>query len=164
MGGVAFEGLRVSKRSFYIRKISDYKLRGHQKRFESEMIRLAQKKKVSVFTMFRMVTKMGGKSLRLSRKLSLSAVMVQKPLEKSPPFLNDTKNHGNRILICSDEKNFTVDLVFNKQNNRVVTFGNDVSVQRIMLTIKHPASIMMIGVVALNGSIHLRFGLNVTTG
>ena len=126
-----------------------------KKAFENDpcqkMTRLAQKKKISVSTVSRVVKKMGGKSLRRSRKPLLSAAMVQKRLERSTLLLNDLKDHGNRVLIFSDEKTFTVDPVFNKQNDRVVTFGNDVSEHRRMSTTKHPASIMMLGVVASNG-------------
>ena len=66
-------------------------------------------------------------------------------------MLNDLKNYGNRIHIFSDEKKFTVHVVFNKQKDRVVTFQNNVSEQRRVSTTKHPASIMMLGVVASNG-------------
>ena len=65
--------------------------------------------------------------------------------------MNDLKSHGNRILIFSDEKTFTVNPVFNRQNDRVVGFRNDVSNRQRESTTKHPASVMMIGVVASNG-------------
>ena len=61
------------------------------------------------------------------------------------------KNHGNRILVFSDEKKFTVDPVFNKQNDPVATFSKDISEIRKVSTTKHPASVMMLGVVASNG-------------
>ena len=76
--------------------------------------------------------------------------MIQKRL-KNTRFLNDMKNHGNQILVFSDEKRFTVDPVFNKQNERVATFGKDISEIRKVSTTKHPASVMMLGVVATNG-------------
>ena len=88
------------------------------------------------------------KSLRYSWKPLSSAAMVQKHLERSTRFLNDLKNHGNRILICSSEKNFTVDPVFNKQNDRVVRFRNNVSKPCRVSTTKRPDTIMMFGVVA----------------
>ena len=69
-------------------------------------------------------------------------------------MLNGLKNHGNLILIFSDEKYFTIDPVFNQQNDWVVTFGNDISehhrVHRVSVS-KRPNSIMIIGVVASNG-------------
>ena len=61
------------------------------------------------------------------------------------------KNHGNQILIFSDEKRFMVDPVFNKQNDRVATFGKDISEICKVSTTKHPSSVMMLGVVASNG-------------
>ena len=100
---------------------------------------------------FRMVNKIGGKSLRRPKKPHLSVAMVQKCQEKSSSLLHDLKNRGNRILSFSYEKTFTVAIIFNKQIDRVVTIENDVSEYRKVSTTKHSASIMMPGVVALNG-------------
>ena len=83
---------------------------------------------------------MGAIILKHSRNLLLSAAMVLTRLEKSTRLLNDLKNHGNQIFIFSDEKTFTVDLVFNKQNDQVVIFGNDVSKHRRASTTKCPDS------------------------
>ena len=41
-------------------------------------------------------------------------------------------------------------LILSKQINRVVRFRNDVSQHRRVSTTKHPASIMMVGIVASN--------------
>ena len=48
--------------------------------------------------------------------------MVQKRLEKSNCLLNDLKNNGNRILIFSNEKTFTIVPIFSKKADRVVSF------------------------------------------
>ena len=64
--------------------------------------------------------------------------------------MNDLKSYGN-FLIFPDEKTFTVDPVFNRQNDRVVCCGNDVFNHQRVSTTKHPASVMMLGVVASNG-------------
>ena len=77
--------------------------------------------------------------------------MKQKRLERGKRLLNDLKNHGNRIVVFSDEKTFTVDPVVNKQNDCIVSFGQDTSELRNVSTTKHPASVMMLGVVASNG-------------
>ena len=108
-------------------------------------------KMISVSTVSRAIKNGGGKSLRLLKKPFLNRLMIQKRLERSTRFLNDMENHGNRILVFSDEKRFTVDSVFNKQNDRVATFGKDISEIRKVSTTKHPASVMMLGVVASNG-------------
>ena len=76
-----------------------------------KMTRLAQKKMISVSTMSRVVKSMGGKSLRRFKKLLLSAAMDQKRLEKSTCLLNDSKSHGNRILIFSYEKHSQLSLI-----------------------------------------------------
>ena len=93
---------------------------------------------------------MGGKILRNSRKLLLSAALVQKRLERITRLLNDLKNYWNQIPIFFNEKTFTVDPVFNKRKNRVVTFSNDGSEHSRVSKTKHPASVIIIGVVALN--------------
>ena len=126
-----------------------------KKAFECEptmkMTQLAKKQRISVSTVSRAVKHEGGKSLKMIRKPLLTSAMKLKRLERSKRLLNDMKNHGNRILIFSDEKTFTVDPVVNKQNDRVVSFGQDVSEVRNISTTKHPASVMMFGVVASNG-------------
>ncbi len=50
---------------------------------ELKMTRLAQKMKISVSTVSRVVKSMGGKSLRHSKKPLLSAAMIHKCLERS---------------------------------------------------------------------------------
>ena len=147
-----FEGLRVLKESSSIRKAAGISQDVIKKAFENNprqiMSRLAQNKKISVSTVFRMGKQMEGKNLRRSRKPLLSAAMVQKSLEKSIHLLNDGKNHENWILIYSEKKTFTVDSVPNKQNEWVVTFKNDVSEQWKVSTTKHKASIMMLCIVS----------------
>ena len=81
----------------------------------------------------------------------LSAAVIQKRLERSTCLFNDLKNHGNRIFIFSNEKIFTGDPVFNKYNDYVVWVENDDSIYRWVSKTKHPASIMMLGVLVLNG-------------
>ena len=93
----------------------------------------------------------GRKSLSRSRNPLLSAAMVQNRLERSTRLLNYLKNYGNWILVFFYEKTFIVDHVFNKQIDRVVTFGNDISEERKVSTTSPPTSIMILGVVASNG-------------
>ena len=115
------------------------------------MTKFAQRKIISVSTMSRAIKNGGGKSLRPLKKPLLNRLMIQKRLERNTHFLNDMKNHGNQILVFSNEKRFTVDPVFNKQNNHVATFGKDISEIRKVSTMKHSTSVMMLGVVASNG-------------
>ena len=116
-----------------------------------KMTKSAQRKKILVSTVSRAIKNGRGKSLRLLKKPLLSRLMIQKHLERNICLLNDLKNHKNRILIFTDEKTFTVDPVFNKQNNCILTFGKDISEICKVSTKKHPASVMMLGVVASNG-------------
>ena len=100
--------------------------------------------------MSRAVKSERGKSLRRLKKPLLSTAMVQKRRERYRHLPNDFKTHGNWIIIFSDEKTFTVDPVVNKQNERVVSFGKDISEVCNVSTAKHPASVMMLGVVTSN--------------
>ena len=109
------------------------------------MTKLAQKKKISVSTLSRMVKKMRWKSLRCSRKVLLGAAMIQRRLERSIRLLNSLK------ITRIESSFFSVGPVFNKQNDRVETFGNYVSEHRSVSQTKLAASIMMFGVVASNG-------------
>ena len=74
----------------------------------------------------------------------MNAALVQNRLERGTRLLNDLKNHGNWILIFSDEKTFSDYLVCNKQNDRVVIFKNDVSEHRRLSTTKHSVSTIML--------------------
>jgi len=116
-----------------------------------KMTEFAKKKKISVATVSRAVKSEGGKSLKRLKRPLLTPAMVHKRHERCSRLLNDMKSHGNRVVIFSDEKTFTVDPVINKQNDRVVSFGQDISDVRYVTTTKHPASVMMLGVVASNG-------------
>ena len=53
-------------------------------------------------------------------------------------------------LHFSNENIFTFDHVFNKQNDRVVTFENDISEHRRVSRTNHPAIAIMLSAVALN--------------
>ena len=57
-----------------------------------------------------------------------------------------------------------MDPVINKQNDRVVSFGQDISGVRYVSTTKHPAYAMMLGVVTLTERRCLQCGLREVTG
>ncbi|KAF2351391.1 hypothetical protein FHG87_017852 [Trinorchestia longiramus] len=50
-----------------------------------------------------------------------------------------------------DEKTFSVDPLVNKQNDHIVSFDLIISELRNVFTTKHPASVMMLGLVVSNG-------------
>ena len=122
------------------------------------------KKKISVATVSRAVKSEGGKSLMRLKRPLLTSTMAKKRQERCTRIFNDLKSHGNRVIIFSDEKTFTVDPVINKQNDRVVSFGQDISGVRYVSTTKHPASAMMLGVVTLTERRCLQCGLREVTG
>ena len=95
------------------------------------------KKKIFVPTVSRVVKNEGGKSLRHVKRLLLYQVTQQKRHERCGR-LSDLKHHGNRIIIFSDEKTFTVDPVINKQNDRVVGFDKSIFDVRCVSITKYP--------------------------
>ena len=143
-GGTAFEDFRVSKGLSSIRKTTGYKPRSHQKGLRKRPIPENEKTGTEEenFNLYFVQDgqKDDRKSLRRSKKSLLSAAMVQKHLKRSTLLLNDLKNHGNRIVNFSDKKTFTVDRLFNKQNDRGVTLRNNASEHRMVSTTKQPAS------------------------
>ena len=53
-------------------------------------------------------------------------------------------NYRNQILIFFHEKTFIFDPIFNKHNNQVATYGNNVSVHYRVSTTKHSAAVTML--------------------
>ena len=107
--GTTFKGLRVPKGSTTNRKTLGYMPRCHYKDLRKQPMpeyikRLAHKKKMSVFTVSRIINKRRGKSLRRSRKSMLSAAMVSKRLETSTRLLTDLVKHRNRIYVFAMRK------------------------------------------------------------
>ena len=78
----------------------------------------------------------------------LTVHVIKKLQQRCTRLLNDFKSHGNGVINLSDEKNFTVDPVINKKNDRVVSSSHDISG---VSTAKHSSSVMMLGVVSLMG-------------
>ena len=146
------EGLKDRPRTGRPRVVSRLAVkRAFERNPRLKMTEVAKRKKISVATVSRAVKNQGGKSLRLLEGPLLTARMREQRRDRCQRLLSDLKSNGKRVLIFSDEKTFTVDPVVNKQNDRVVTFGNDVSEVRRVSKTKHPASVMMLGVVASNG-------------
>eukprot|EP00095_Tigriopus_kingsejongensis_P001128 snap_masked-scaffold1099_size62903-processed-gene-0.6 protein:Tk01128 transcript:snap_masked-scaffold1099_size62903-processed-gene-0.6-mRNA-1 annotation:"kinesin-like protein kif3a isoform x2" len=121
------------------------------------MTSLAKNTNVSKATVSRAVKKAGGKSLRLVERPLLSQRQQDLRLERCGTLLNSLKHHKRRVIFYSDEKTFTVDPVINKQNDRVICFGKEDYNIRNVSTTKHPASVMMLGVVASTDPIQLFF-------
>jgi len=107
---------------------------------------------VSHTTVSKTVKKLGGKSLvRLERPL-LTASMKVTHLQRCQGLLNNLKSAApGRVIIFSDEKTFDVDPVYNRRNDRYISFGVIDEDQRTITTTKHPASAMALGFVASNG-------------
>ena len=69
-------------------------------------------------------------------------------------LLNTIKHESGRIIIFSDEKLFHVDRVFNRRNSRYISTKKSEDVDeniKHVFTTKHPAKVMVLGVVASDG-------------
>ncbi|QQP39809.1 Putative transposable element [Caligus rogercresseyi] len=99
-----------------------------------KMSELAKKKSVDPSTMSK---------AKVERPL-LTQLHRNLRLDRCQRILSDLKHNGDR-------KTFTVDPVYNKQNDRVICFGNVSNVIRCVSKTKHPASVMMLGIVASTG-------------
>jgi hypothetical protein len=65
------------------------------------------------------------------------------------------KSNSGRVIFFSDEKTFTVDRVINPQNDWFVAFTDtpEDNPRRYNTATKHPASLMMLSVVASTGDV-----------
>ncbi|QQP57474.1 Uncharacterized protein FKW44_002481 [Caligus rogercresseyi] len=129
-----------------------------------KMSELAKKKSVDPSTVSKAVKAAGGRSLTKVERPLLTQRHRDLRLDRCRRILSDLKHNGDRVVFFSDEKTFTVDPVYNKQNDRVICFGNVSNVIRSVSKTKHPASVMMLGIVASTGTRCRRFGSRPGTG
>ena len=92
---------------------------------------------------------LGLKSYVRTPKHLLTKSMQEKRLERCQKVLGFIKRNGSIVRVFSDEKIFTVDAVVNRQNDRYLA-ASRAEVKGIFRT-KHPAQVMVLGVVASNG-------------
>ena len=111
----------------------------------------ARKKGLAQSTVSHAIKAAGGKSKKFVENPLLTQKQQEARLERCKKILNDLKHSRDRIIFFSDEKTFTVDPVINKQNDRVVCFEDTRRELRHATRTKHPASVMMLGVVASTG-------------
>ncbi len=77
------------------------------------------KKGVSRTTIRRSLVTLGMTSYKLTKKRLLTAIMKAKRLKHCQKILSKLKRkHAGHVLVFCDEKQFTVDRSFNKQNDR----------------------------------------------
>ncbi|XP_059097951.1 uncharacterized protein LOC131892185 [Tigriopus californicus] len=115
------------------------------------MSMMTKKKGVSTSTVSKVVKSAGGKSLREVEWPLLSKGHQEVRVQRCGRLLNDLKHHGDWVIFFLDENTFTVDPVFNKQNDRIICFSKDQASIRNVTKTKIPASVMMLGVVASTG-------------
>lgn len=111
----------------------------------------SKKKCIFLSNVSRAVKTEEGSSRKLVKIPFLTVAIKFKLLKRSKEFLKNLKNNISRIIFLSDEKTFNVNLVFNKHNDRVFSFGQDVYVLNCVTTRKYPVLLIMLGVVGSTG-------------
>lgn len=116
------------------------------------MTLLAKKRNVHKSTISRAVKlDLELKSYKYSKRHILTTKMKAIRLARSRKLLNRLKVTSRKVTFFSDEKNWTVDMVYNKQNDRfLATKKEDVPA---VYTSKFPAAIMTLGVIGSNGTV-----------
>lgn len=110
---------------------------------------MAKDLNVSEGTIRNTVPGLGLKSYKKRKRQKLTQTTIETRLAKAKKLLNWIKSHASIVRIFSDKKLWTVDLAHNNQNERCLAFSRE-DVPAV-LTTKHPASAMMLGVVASDG-------------
>jgi hypothetical protein len=94
------------------------------------------------------------KSRARTKKHLVTQVAKDKRFEKSRKLLNMLKSGSQPVILFSDEKIFTVDAVSNSRLDRYLSSEKVENVPdqvRFKYQMKHPASVMMFGLVASDG-------------
>jgi hypothetical protein len=83
----------------------------------------------------------------------MNATTKEKRLAKAKLLLNRLKapSANGQLIFFSDEKNFTQDQKIKRKNNRLLC--SDISAVPIMVTMKFPATVMVLGVVSNKGGV-----------
>ena len=139
---------------------------GHNKKQNQEMInsvstkiakdpttsirKMAAELEVTPWTVKRVVNEdLGLKSFARPIRHLLTEKMKEKRLERCLKVRNQLKKYRDTVMIYSDKKIFTVDAVLNRRNDRYLA-KSTAEVKGIFRT-KHPAQVMVLGVVASDG-------------
>lgn len=130
----------------------------------SSMRKIAKEMKVDEKTIRTVVKDLGKKSfVRPPRQLITEKTRIKR-LERARAMLNRMKKGGSTVTIFSDKKIFTVDQAYNRRNNRVILDQGEAPTP--VNRTKHPASVMVLGVVASNGKkcppIFIESGVRIT--
>jgi transposase len=97
---------------------------------------------------------LGMRSRAVVARHFVSATQQVSRAERARSLLNWLKSHGGLVHVFSDEKLFTIDAVLNRRNDRCIVSGpvSDIpSDIRVAQHRKHPASIMVLGIITSDG-------------
>ena len=114
------------------------------------MSKLAQKRKISVSTVSRMIKKMVGKN-QMFQQTPVECSNGSEASGEEPSSIEWPEDPWKSNPQFFHWGNFHHRFCLQKQNDQVVACGNDVSEPRRVSTANNPASIIMFGVVASNG-------------
>ncbi len=94
---------------------------------------------------------MGEKSLVTIERPFLNASIKDRRLNRCKALLKNFKSAAaNQMIIFSDETNFDVNAHRNRRNDRFVAFGDIKEEDRVLMTTKHPDSLMALCFAASN--------------
>ena len=112
--------------------------------------KVAKKMKVDEKTIWNSLKDLGKKSLVRPPRHLLTPAQKKVRLDRGKVLLNKLKSMPkSTIKIFSDKKVFLVDQAYNRRNDRQIVSMGDSSIP--VSRTKHPASIMLLGIVASNG-------------
>jgi transposase len=110
----------------------------------------AKKLKVSDYTVRKGLKMLGKKSIVRPPAPLLTERLKKLRFERSKRLLNILKKDAaSTVRIFSDKKVFTVDQVYNRRNDRIIV--NQGTPATPVITTKHPAGCMVLGIVASDG-------------
>ncbi|QQP52251.1 Uncharacterized protein FKW44_004345 [Caligus rogercresseyi] len=116
----------------------------------TSLSRLAKNRGVSKQLVSKAVNEdLGYRSYRMAKQHNLTASMKATRFINGKCLLNGLKSHGGRIILFSDEKNWTVDRSYNVQNDRWLAKERE-EIPAVFTT-KFPASVMTLGVICSTG-------------
>lgn len=116
---------------------------------------IARERGVDEKTIRNVIKDIGGKSKAIKQVQLVTPEQAAKRLERAKVILNQLKRNRPGIILFSDEKNFHVDRVLNRRNDRYIELpDNPVSASsKFGARTKHPATVMVLGVLGSDGKV-----------
>ena len=118
------------------------------------IMKLAKEHKVSRGTISNALNDMGMSSKAKASRYLINGCAKEKRLQRCRSLLHKIKPEQQPIFLFTDEKLFTVDSTHNRRNDRFIsigTFSEAPAATKFHFKTKHPASVMVFGLVSSDG-------------